>query len=353
MMKDSSGSKAGFYAINQIGSGDFNREKLTNYDCVVISGKPSFNSDEAKKLKEYITGGGGVILYPGEKTQIESYNNSLFKEIDVPFILSRYNTAQNSAAYKFDNADLSHAIFDGLFVQKGNPKESFLKDSPEIKSGFDIITGKNSEAIITLNGNKNFLVEYSLGKGKLLLFSLPPDMSFSNYPAKTIFSPVTVRSILYLSEVGVVKPAITGREYFIDLESIIPAKPDTGTISISPAGGSPETKISFDGSSAVVNLKNILVTNSDYSLRYNSGLVMELPANFNRKESILDKYNAKEISKLLKESIGIEANIINAESTISSSVTALRTGKEIWQYLLLFALLFILAEFFIARTIKS
>jgi len=352
MMKDSSGTKAVFYDIDQVTGSDLSKKDLSVFNCVIIVNKTSFTPDEAAKLKEYVYNGGGAVIYPGANTNIDNYNNVLLKELDVPYINSRFTAGENIQSFRFDNVDVSHPIFDGMFTQKTNAKDNILKDSPEIKSGFDLLTGNNSEPIITLSGNKNFLVEYSRGKGKALLFAVPPDMSASNYPAKTIFSPVTVRSILYISPVNPIKPAITGKDYFLDFSGF--GKLDTSTINISSApGDKPDGQIKLNEKNDLVNLKYFLNSNSTYRLTQKSAALFELPANFDKNESLLDKYTAKEISGILKTQLGSDVNIITPESTLTASILELRTGKEMWQWALVLALLFLLAEFFIARSIKS
>src|SRR5205814_2573550 len=120
-----------------------------------------------------------------------------------------------------------HPVFEGIFKQPAI-QNNISKESPDIKYGLNLTTDKNSISLITLNNEKNFLVEYSRGKGKVLLFAVSPDMKNSDFPAKSIFSPITVRSILYLSNTNTIKTAITGKDYFLGLSSInIPANADT------------------------------------------------------------------------------------------------------------------------------
>ncbi len=353
MMKDSTGSKAVFYDIDQVTGSDLNKKELTNYNCVIVVNKTSFTNDEANKINDYIINGGGVIIFPGANTQLENYNNTLLKIIDVPNINSKFSASENNSSYKFENIDLSHPVFEGIFNQKSDAKENILKDSPEIKSGFDLQTGKNSEPIITLNSNKNFLVEYSRGKGKLLLFAVSPDLNGSNYPAKSIFSPITVRSILYLSPVNTIKPATSGKDYFLDISGF--GKPaDTASISVSLQNNNlPVGNIKPDDKNTLFNLKGFINYNSVYRLSQKSETIFEFPSNFEKSESLLDKYNSKEITLLMKEKLLTDVNVIPPESTLTASILALRTGKEMWQYFLLFALLFLLIEYFIARTIKT
>jgi hypothetical protein len=313
--------------------------------------EPAFSLTAASKLNNYVQNGGGLIIYPGDKTQVDSYNNSIFKVMDIPNILSKFSSA-GGQIYKFENIDLSHPIFDGIFVQKSGAKESLLKDSPEIQNGFDIVTGRNSQAIITMNGNKNFMVEYLRGKGKVLVFAVSPDQSGSNYSSKTVFSPITVRSILYLSPLGCTKPATTGKDFFADLTSVV--KSDTSKITLSSAFGNTSDKVfAAPEGNSFINLKNYLTYDGAYNLTQKGNVIYSFSSNFDRKESYLDKLNQKELQVLMKKRLNSDIYFISPQSSISTAVTELRIGKEIWQYLLVIAILMILTEFLIARTIKT
>ena len=105
------------------------------------------------------------------------------------------------------------------YFKKDSERNNLNPESPEIKSGITLNGGENSSTIVTLLNGANFMAEYSNGKGKLIMFAVPPDMNSSDFPAKNLFSPVTIRSILYCSNINGIKPAVTGRDYFIEVNN--------------------------------------------------------------------------------------------------------------------------------------
>lgn len=359
LLKDSAGSRnsgirSKFFDIKEISASDLSHENLADYNSVIISNKNKFTSDESSKLKDYVNGGGGVLIFPGENTAIDSYNNSLFKELDIPYIISKFSVSASDRALKFENIDLSHPVFDGMFNQNSNIKDNILRDSPDIKNGFEITTSNNARTLISLNANKNFLIEYSRGKGKVLLFASAADMKSSNFPAKNIFSPIVIRSILYLAPVNTIIPATTGKDYYFDLSGFKHA--DSSKFSVSPLNTNEKDKFIYTieqtGDGAIYNFKTYLNFNSNYKVEQKSAALYEFPSNFEKAESLLDKYTFKETLYLLKDIMKINANVISPEKNLTSEIMDLRTGKEIWQYALILALLMLLTEFVIARSIK-
>jgi hypothetical protein len=58
----------------------------------------------------------------------------------------------------------------------------------------------------------------------------------------------------------------------------------------------------------------------------------------------------KEIEKYIKSRFEIEANLVPDKEALSASILELRKGKEIWQYFLLGAILFLIVEILISRS---
>lgn len=347
LMRDSLGNKTKYFNAKQVSSNELSSQNLGSFEAVVIVNKPQFTNDESGKIKEYIENGGGVIIYPGSSSSVENYNNVLLKELNLPYINSSFGNDNNS--YKFDKIDFEHPIFEGIFKQGATGKNLNI-ESPEIKSGLNLSAGGNSISLMTLSSEKNFLVEYSAGKGRLLMFAVSPDMKNSDYPAKNMFSPVTVRSILYLANINNIKQAVTGKDYFVDLNSFRGLE---DTISISRSAAQNENKIAISSKQSLINLGSILENTSIYNIKSGGNIIYEFPCSFNRIESQTTKLSDKEISGYLREKLNLEANIIKPQEIVSASVLELRAGKEIWHYFLVLALIFLAVEYFIARSITK
>ncbi len=351
LMKDSTGVHTKFFDIKQVSENELSRQELKNYNCVLLCNKTSFTNDEAEKLTEYIENGGGLIIYPGANTSVQNYNDALLKKMNLPYINSSFG--DNSQTFKFARIDYEHPVFEGIF--KEIPTQNVLaKESPEIKSGLNLIADKNSIPLITLNNEKNFLTEYSFGKGRILFFAVSPDMKNSDYPSKNLFSPITVRSILYLSNTNSVKEAVTGKDYFLDLSSS-KIQPGDSVYIFSSLFPNDKNNIgnSISNGASLINLKRYNNFTSVYSVASGNNLLYKFPSNFDKKESITEKSDVKTLEKILKESYKIDANIIEPKNTLTSSILKLRTGSEIWQYFLIFALLFLVIEFLLARSVMS
>ena len=340
-------NSSSFFNIKEVNSMDISGEDLTSYNSVVIVNKQKFSTAEASKLRSYISAGGGVILYPGTLTDIDNYNEELFKAMDLPYITGRFS--QNEAT-KFDKIDLDHPVFEGIF-KSSQDKRNLNIESPSVLSGIIAGTGKNTQSIVSLTGGMNFMTEFSLGKGKLIMFSSPPDMTSSDFPGKNLFSPVTIRSVLYTADINGIKPAITGRDYFIDLTGINLAG-DSLTLISSSKDNQPR-KFTLNENTELINIGSGLITGDNYLIMNAGRDVMTVPVNFSRTESVPGRTGSNDISVIFKDTYGININVAEHTELLQSSVLDTRNGRELWKNFLVLALIFLIIEYLLSRSIMK
>ena len=132
LTKDSTGANIPYYSIKQINENDISKELggKPGYNCIIISNKKSFTQDEAGKLYDFVQGGGGVIIYPGDNTDINNYNSVLFKKFELNGINGTFGDKNGSGVYRFDKIDFDHPIFEGIFQTKDVEGNTVIKESP-------------------------------------------------------------------------------------------------------------------------------------------------------------------------------------------------------------------------------
>lgn len=348
MMRDSLNNKVNYFEIKQTGAGSITDEDLSTYDCLVLAGYPSFTSADADKIYDYVQSGGGAVIYPGSGINIENYNNVLLKRFELPPVSGSFGAANNEQSFVFDNLDLEHPIFEGIFKETNTEQKNFIKESPHIKYGLNLLSGSNTHTLIKLNNEKSFLNEYISGKSKILIYSVTPDMANSDFPASNLFSPLTVRSILYLAGSSQMKEAVSGREYFIELNKL----PDTDGDSLIISNQQNQESIIFiQNNTSLTNLREFLNVSSNYSILHSGNTISEFSCNFDNNESSTEKADSEYIKQYTEKAFGSEINIISPLNTVNTAIFKLRTGKEIWQYFLIAALVFLAVEYAISRSI--
>ena len=335
------------FNIKEINASDISGENFNSYNSVVIINKSAFSQGEVKKLKDYIDAGGGAVIYPGSLSDITNYNNTLMKELDLPYIGARYSA---DAPVKFEKVDYDHPVFEGIF-KKDSDKNNLGVESPDMITGYSLSGGRNAVSIVTLTNGTNFMEEYSKGKGKLIMFASPPDMSSGNFPVKNLFSPVTIRSILYTSNINGIRPGIAGRDYFAELYKS-EMRSDSVFIS-SSAQNSPPELIVTNEQTELLNLGNALKNTGNFSVT-NAGIdILRVPVNFNTVETKTGRMKPGDIESLLNNTYGLNANVVSPDEVLTAAVIDLRTGKDLWQYFLILAFIFLIIEYLLSKSIMK
>jgi hypothetical protein len=103
----------------------------------------------------------------------------------------------------------------------------------------------------------------------------------------------------------------------------------------------------------IIDLKYYMNSNTNYTVSYLGNEITEFPCNFDKRESIPDKLTEPEIRKIFETKFKVTPNIIPTEKEFSTALLAIRTGRELWKYFLIAALIFLLMEFILSRMIAK
>jgi hypothetical protein len=321
-------------------------EKLRNKKLIIINGKPNITKEESALIEKYLTSGGGLIIFPSADISIDNYNNFL-SMLNLPLItgIQRENT---NIEYNFSEIDYEHPIIQTIFKNITDAK-NYPGSSPKIKSFITLQSGYSARAVIKLNSGNNFLVENNYGKGKILLYSVSPDMTFSDFPETNIFAPLITRSILYASANPILPEQVAGKDYYIEISPQVKQnmpvilEDKIKNISVDTI------LLNSNGEPIFLNLKNYINSSSQYDIKSQGIETIEFSANHDNKESDMTYYTEDEIKQLLIDKFaGI--NVIKINHNLTDKITEARTGTELWKLLLVIALFFIILEYIISRS---
>lgn len=329
------------YAINFNKTNSLN-QSLNNYDAIILTGLNNINENDANTLYDFAIKGGGIFIFPGNSPDLNNLNSNLF---------SRFNSIKinqeisGNPELKFENLNYSHPALTGIFRDESNQVES-----PSIRSFYEILKSENSNALITLNNQKDFLIESITGEGKIIISSVPADLIKSNFPMNSIFAPLIMRSSLYLSsEFNPNTYYEVGKVNIVPVESssaqLNVKSPQQNILNVNNSSGSAYLVIPYGketsmiGSYDVLDSVNNLVTS--FALNKNS---IESILSFAEENSVEDYFNNAGINNITS---------INEGEAISFKIQQVGTGMELWSYFLIIALLLIGVEYFLSKNIEE
>lgn len=336
--------KSGNIKLDAINFSQLPVQNLSRYDAVILF-VPAYNFQH-DKLSNYISNGGGLILFPGSKTSLSSYQfvcRAL--EIDSPIsAVGKINS--DDAPVQFDKIDMDHPIFADLFEDK----TKFKIESPDIYYYFRMGTGKLGRSIISLIDKSSFLSEYRFGKGIILNFNSAPLLSSNNFPVKALFAPLINKSLIYVtSKSKVNNEIIAGGEILAGINRIT-----SGNIKII----TPNNKVELVDADTLYN-KNYFEYNNTLSTgiyKFYSGntLLDYAVINHDIRESDLQKISESEFDDYL-DKIGFKGNVVYMKTgdDIKKVIYEARYGSELWKFFIIAALILSLIEMFVARNTKK
>lgn len=323
---------------------DLSTAMLNENDVVLIIG--SGNLRNAGQLRNYISSGGNVIIFPGSNSELPDFQ-LMVSELGIPAPtakLGEENNTQNPGY--FDEVEYDHPLFVDLFE---NRKETKV-ESPEIYVYFKMNRSGNAQPVITLTDNSLFLSEYSIGSGDVLVFNTAPLLSWNNFPVKSLFAPLINKIVLYQSTGNEI-----GKQIFGGDEINVP----TGSLKL------PQLKVIRPGKSEEFINPDELENNrflsynktNEYGVyEFYSGdeLIDFVAVNFNPEESTSEYLDEDKIEEFIGTiSAGNEYVFVEPESNYIDTVKQARFGTELWKYFLIIALLTALIEMFISKSAKK
>ncbi len=125
---------------------DFTQGGLKRYTAVMIANVPRFSPENITVLEDYLRQGGGLVFYPGDKTDEEFYNRVLYKERGV--LPSRWESpigddTQDEVYVEFQKRAYEHPItalwnnpeydLGSARTRRWHPLDETDKDRPDVK----------------------------------------------------------------------------------------------------------------------------------------------------------------------------------------------------------------------------
>ena len=310
-----------------------------NFDVVIYNGFSRFTNADTYRIRNFCSGGGGVIIFPGKGSDLQSFNESLGTAFSLPAAVGYSgdyydNSALDMSHYSIGRINYSHPLFTTMF-KNVNPE-------PELPAifrsvDFTLTDPEHTRTVLSMSNNRPFLTETNVESGKVMLFASAPSLEWSTLPVQGIFAPLMYRLVYYCT------PSWTGEyERFETGDTIsMMYRDNPGGIAIrSPVG---ET---FKVSPAVTSETFVIeFAETDepgiYSLQDSERTVRKFAVNVSARESDIRPAADGMIGQILG---GMPYTTVTADDDIAGNIRNVRSGLEITKYVTAVVLLLLLTE---------
>lgn len=214
--------------------GEVNAQAIADNDVVVCCDVPKFDDPLAKAIRQFVAGGGTLVVFVGPDVDTANYNAQL-ADAESPLLPATLgepvgDPVSRRQASKLLRVDMEDPIFAGLY----DSQDKYQSVLVYCHLTTALHGGRPGTPIAWLERDRPLLLTRQFGRGRCLLFTTSPNTVWTNLPTKPVFLPVLVRSCLGAvagaegsgghPEGGQVQLAVTGNEP-TEIDVILPSDP--------------------------------------------------------------------------------------------------------------------------------
>lgn len=314
-------------------------------------------------LKNYITSGRGASMFMLDGIDLQNFNATVSTTLSIPRIESKEGTASGLTAYaSISQIDYAHPFFAGMFEEGTGALSARGIESPKIFEYYRVARG--GIPLIQLSSGTSFLSQYSLGKGELLLYSIPPSLIYSDFPRKAIFLPLIRRTAAYLSSLAsrdenADAQHLTDQAFDLTLPLLSNEQSGRKLILKTPDGSAERIESFTSAGRTRVHIDNATKAGvyHIYKDMETSEPIATFAVNIRTDESDLKQASRDEadsaIAKLSAQPFQSLTHLDISKTNLAETVKQSRFGVELWQSFLLASIVLAIAEMLVAREAKK
>jgi len=213
--------------VQDIPEANLNAEILRQAHVVVLANCGALKPAQMNQLCDFVHGGGGLLIFPGDKVNPDVYNKQLFPAATRPdeqLVTAELGPAtgdleQADTFQQLGTIDFAHPVFsvfgdpDERYLTKVNVFRQFPVKLPEEQG--------SSWPLAEFAGGEPALLESRFGQGRVLLCAFPFNAKWTNLPLRPEFVPLVLRMVAHVKrsadlEGPSVVPADGAAEFIVD-----------------------------------------------------------------------------------------------------------------------------------------
>ena len=315
-------------------SGNVAYSQFPQFQMIVLNNLATISSGLAAELTQYVKNGGNVLVFPAPSVDLAAYSN-LFNSLQ-----SNNLNAFETAPREVVSVNTDEFVFKDVFLNKN----ANLK-LPSTTGNYRL-TNRNGENLLAYRDGSSFVTKNRIGQGNLYICASPLDDRFSTLARSgDVFVPMLYKMAISSAKEGKIGYTI-GKDDYLEADS----KGIAGGTSYKMKGAKeefiPEQRIV--AAKAILGVKDGTKDAGFYSLFTRpDSILYKFGFNFDRRESVLDYYTAKDLKTYERKNLKILDD--TAEANMTAIVGERNQGVPLWRWCVIAALLFLALEVALLR----
>jgi|GEM_PF-112546 len=174
------------FTATQVTMVQFASAQLDQHDAVVLLNAGSLSNDRRQALENFVTGGGSLLLAPGDRVDAASFNQQLANL--TPAQLDEVQVLPGNDYLLIADVDRRHPALRALDVDWSARFQGYWLSDPVA----------DGSVLMRFDSGDPLLLERSVGDGRTMLVTSSLDLSWSNFPLQGLYLPFVHETLTYM-----------------------------------------------------------------------------------------------------------------------------------------------------------
>lgn len=329
--------------VNQVTALDLPLEDLGSYEVVILADVPAPGPDLARRLRDFVERGGGLIVFAGNQVEPDLYNDRLGTGPDglLPATIGEVISREEED----EGWPLAPVRSDHLLAGMVRRLPPLMIDEPRFAKVMRATPVPGSETVLTIPQlDAPLLLARRVGQGTSLLFTSSADLSWNNFANQSLFVALLHQAVNDLTSNPDALQVTCGETVSIPLrhrgtgEFVTLTNPDATTedLRVAQTGEAPVVSVDFP-------VAGFYALASQQGDRHPPLL---LAANVDRRESDVRLLPSSILAEQLSE---LGTTVISDAPTLADTIRESRRGRELAHLLLALAIIVFVLQSLLAR----
>jgi hypothetical protein len=217
---------------------------LSGYRVLVLANVPEFTPQQVRAIEQFVYGGGGLLVAPGNLARADGYNRTLHRDGAgvLPAVLYSPTPADGSQSTSLLGIEMSHPVFGFL---RGRPDPI---PSATVGRYFPAWSrdGGGGRVLASYASGFPFLVEATYGRGRVLQMTTAADADWNTLPLTSFYLPFVRSAVRYVAAASLAERNLAAGQ---ELRASFAAAVDRNRVTVyTPVGPNPTVELTdIDG----------------------------------------------------------------------------------------------------------
>lgn len=314
----------------------FPTESLEAFDVVILTDVPEITPQQAKRLSSHVRRGNGLIWFAGQNVKAAKWNVLSDNDFLLPAKLGQTFDVRDELGV---GKPLAPDVPDHTVARPLQSLPEDLRSETRYLKRMQVEPADSSFEVLKLAGSGSpVLLEQSLGRGHVFMFTTSADNSWNNMALTPVFPMLMQQIVTYLSGREFEQPRVVGDSLTL---SYVDQPDATDAVFDTPSDETITVTVRKNRDQYVALLEQSEEAGF-YTARVsvqNSGV--PIAVNVDTQESNIACIDTAELIDSLADT-GVEVFVNGGE--LVSGINNARTGRSLWRFFMIGALCLLLAE---------